>query len=44
MQFADPRTDFAFKLIFGNEKAKEEKLPSLFWSLYRVRIFVASLT
>ncbi len=23
MQFADPRTDFAFKLIFGNEKAKE---------------------
>ncbi|MFQ5630543.1 MAG: Rpn family recombination-promoting nuclease/putative transposase [bacterium] len=22
MQFADPRTDFAFKLIFGNEKAK----------------------
>ena len=23
MQFADPRTDFAFKLIFGNDKAKE---------------------
>ena len=23
MQFADPRTDFAFKLIFGNENAKE---------------------
>ena len=23
MQFADPRTDFAFKLIFGNEQAKE---------------------
>ncbi|MGH7599377.1 MAG: PD-(D/E)XK nuclease family transposase, partial [bacterium] len=23
MQFADPRTDFAFKKIFGNEKAKD---------------------
>jgi len=23
MQFADPRTDFAFKLIFGNDKARE---------------------
>jgi len=23
MQFADPRTDFAFKLIFGNDQAKE---------------------
>ncbi len=23
MQFADPRTDFAFTLIFGNEKAKD---------------------
>ncbi len=23
MQFADPRTDFAFKLIFGNNQAKE---------------------
>jgi len=23
MQFADPRTDFAFKRIFGNDKAKE---------------------
>ncbi|MCI0692417.1 PD-(D/E)XK nuclease family transposase [candidate division KSB1 bacterium] len=23
MQFVDPRTDFAFTLIFGNEKAKE---------------------
>jgi len=23
MQFADPRTDFAFKLIVGNDKAKE---------------------
>ena len=23
MQFADPRTDFAFKKIFGNDQAKE---------------------
>ena len=23
MQFADPRTDFAFKLVFGNENAKD---------------------
>jgi predicted transposase/invertase (TIGR01784 family) len=23
MQFADPRTDFVFKRVFGNEKAKE---------------------
>ncbi len=23
MQFADPRTDFIFKRVFGNERAKE---------------------
>jgi len=23
MQFADPRTDFAFKKIFGNDQAKD---------------------